>query len=53
MRITTSSFFFEEVGLNLSIFYGLLWIHVLVAELLKKTFGIVNEDGQSHYMRHQ
>ena len=44
--------FFEEAGVSLSIFYGLLWRHVLVVELLKKKFNITNESAQKDYTRH-
>lgn len=44
--------FFEEAGVNLSMFYSLLWRHVLVVELLKKKFKIRNEEGQKTYMQH-
>ena len=43
--------FFEAAGVNLSIFYSLLWRHILVVELLKKKFNIVNEDAHKDYMR--
>jgi hypothetical protein len=43
--------FFEEAGVNLSIFYGLLWKHVLVVELLKSKFNITNENSQKDYAR--
>jgi hypothetical protein len=42
--------FFEEAGVNLAVFYGLLWKHVLVVELLKKKFNITNEKAQKTYM---
>lgn len=44
--------FFEESGVNLSIFYGLLWKHILVVELLKQKFNIKDETSQKNYMRH-
>ena len=44
--------FFEEAGVNLSVFYGLLWRHVLVVELLKEKFKITNENAQKDYTRH-
>lgn len=44
--------FFEEAGVNLSVFYGLLWKHVLVVELLKAKFNITNENAQKDYTRH-
>lgn len=44
--------FFEEAGVNLSIFYSLLWKHILVVELLKKKFNIKDEASQKNYMRH-
>lgn len=46
--------FFENAGVNLSVFYGLLWKHILVVELLKSKFNIVDESGQrafSNYIR--
>lgn len=36
--------FYEQVGVNLSAFYVLLWKHLLVVELLKKKFNILTED---------
>lgn len=42
--------YFDSQGLNLSLFYGLLWKHILVVELLKAKFGITNEDSQKAYM---
>jgi hypothetical protein len=44
--------FFEEAGVNLSIFYGLLWKHIFVVELLKNKFDIKNADSQKNYSRH-
>ena len=44
--------FFEEAGVSLSIFYGLLWRHILVVELLKEKFNITNENAQKDYTRH-
>ncbi len=41
--------FFETAGVNLSAFYGLLWRHILVVELLKKKYNIVNEESHRHY----
>lgn len=38
--------FFEDAGVNLSPFYGLLWKHIIVVELLKAKFQIRNEDSQ-------
>lgn len=43
--------FFENAGLNLSPFYGLLWRHVFVVELLKKKYSINSEDSQRDCMR--
>ena len=43
--------FFEEAGVNLSIFYSLLWRHILVVELLKKKFSITNENSHKNYTR--
>jgi len=44
--------FFENLGVNLSAFYGLLWKHIFVVELLKKKFDIKNENSQKNYTRH-
>ena len=44
--------FFEEVGVSLSVFYTLLWRHILVVELLKYKFNITNENAQKDYTRH-
>ncbi|MDO9365719.1 MAG: hypothetical protein Q7T58_05180 [Methylotenera sp.] len=43
--------FFEEAGVNLSPFYVLLWRHLLVVELLKDKFRIVNEDNQRKFIQ--
>ncbi|AKH19216.1 P-loop ATPase, Sll1717 family [Sedimenticola thiotaurini] len=44
--------FFEEAGVSLSVFYALLWRHILVVELLKAKFHITNENAQKDYTRH-
>ncbi|WP_339673940.1 hypothetical protein [uncultured Zhongshania sp.] len=44
--------FFEEAGVSLSVFYALLWRHILVVELLKSKFNITNENAQKDYTRH-
>lgn len=36
--------FFEDAGVNLSPFYGLLWKHIIVVELLKSKYNICTED---------
>lgn len=38
--------FFEEAGVNLSPFYGLLWKHIIVVELLNNKFDMRSEDSQ-------
>lgn len=43
--------FFEEAGVSLSVFYALLWRHILVVELLKYKFNINNENAQKDYTR--
>lgn len=43
--------FFETLGVSLSAFYGLLWRHIFVVELLKKKFNIKNESSQKDYSR--
>lgn len=42
--------FFEEVGVSLTPFYILLWKHILVVELLRAKYRIVNEEGQRETM---
>jgi len=42
--------FFEDAGVNLDLFYNLLWRHIFVVELLKRKFGIVNEDTQRSFL---
>src|SRR5687768_14943055 len=44
--------FFEAAGVNLSPFYILLWKHLLVVELLKSRFNIVNETSHRSFMTH-
>ncbi|GGP24833.1 P-loop ATPase, Sll1717 family [Silvimonas amylolytica] len=36
--------FFEDLGVKLDLFYGLLWKHVLVVELLKHKFSLNTEE---------
>ena len=43
--------FYEEAGVNLAPFYVLLWKHLLVVELLKKRFNIVNETTHRDFMQ--
>lgn len=42
--------FFEAAGVSLSPFYILLWKHLLVVELLKTKFDIVNETSHKSFM---
>lgn len=42
--------FFEDAGVNLAPFYGLLWKHIFVVELLKSKFDIRTEDSQRDCM---
>lgn len=42
--------FFEAAGVNLTPFYILLWKHLLVVELLKAKFNIVNESSHKEFM---
>lgn len=44
--------FFEALGVNLSAFYGLLWKHIFVVELLRKKFNIKDENSQKNYSRY-
>ena len=43
--------FFEDAGVNLSPFYGLLWKHIIVVELLKAKYKIRTENSQRDCMR--
>ena len=42
--------FFEAAGVNLDLFYQLLWKHVLAVELLKNRFNINNEDQKKGFL---
>ena len=44
--------FFEAAGVSLAPFYGLLWRHLLVVELLKLKFNIRDEASQANYTRY-
>lgn len=44
--------FFETVGVHLEPFYKLLWQHIFTVELLKKKFGIANEQKQSAFVQY-
>jgi len=41
--------FFSEAGVNLNIFYRLLWRHVFVVEILKERFGIDSEKQKQNF----
>lgn len=43
--------FFEEAGVNLTPFYGLLWKHLLVVELIKEKYQIKDEDSYKKFVR--
>ncbi len=42
--------FFEELGVNLDIFYSLLWQHTLAVELIKHKYNIDCEQAKSNFM---
>ncbi len=42
--------FFESAGVNLDLFYQLLWKHVLAVELLKHKFKLNNEDQKQSFL---
>lgn len=42
--------FFSEAGVNLNLFYRLLWRHVFVVEILKERFGIENEQRKQNFL---
>lgn len=41
--------FFSEAGINLNLFYRLLWRHVFVVEILKERFGIDSEQRKQSF----
>jgi hypothetical protein len=42
--------FFAEAGVNLNLFYRLLWRHVFVVEILKERFGIDSEHQKQSFL---
>lgn len=42
--------FFAEIGINLTLFYRLLWRHVFVVEILKERFGIIDEQRKHNFL---
>jgi hypothetical protein len=42
--------FFSEAGVNLNLFYRLLWRHVFVVEVLKERFGIDSEHQKQSFL---
>jgi hypothetical protein len=42
--------FFESAGVNLDLFYQLLWRHVLTVELLKRKYKINNEEQKKSFL---
>jgi hypothetical protein len=42
--------FFEEAGVQLDIFFTLLWRHIITVELLKLRYRITNSDGQTNFL---
>jgi hypothetical protein len=42
--------FFSEAGINLNLFYRLLWRHVFVVEILKERFGIDTEKRKQNFL---
>ena len=43
--------FFTEIGVNLDIFYKLLWRHIFTVEILKKHFQIVDEQAKVSFVK--
>lgn len=43
--------FFAEIGVNLDIFYRLLWRHVFAVELIKTHYHIVDEKSSANFWR--
>ena len=42
--------FFEEAGVQLDLFYKLLWTHVITVELIQRKFDIYNESKKRDFM---
>ena len=42
--------FFEEIGVNLDIFYNLLWQHTLAVELIKNKYNIDSNQAKSNFL---
>ncbi|MCC8363611.1 hypothetical protein LK996_11080 [Lysobacter sp. A6] len=42
--------FFEDAGVNLNLFYRLLWRHVLVTELIKRRYNLNDQNGLSRWL---
>jgi hypothetical protein len=42
--------FFRQVGVDLGLFYRLLWRHVFTVELLKRRYNIVNESTRDNFL---
>lgn len=42
--------FITELGVNLDLFYRLLWRHVFVVELIRENYNIINKDTWSRYI---
>ncbi len=44
--------FVSEMGVNLNLFYKLLWRHVFVVEILKERFGITDEVKKKNFLQY-
>lgn len=42
--------FFEDAGVNLNLFYRLLWRHVLVTELIKRRYNLNDQNGLTRWL---
>lgn len=42
--------FFEDAGVNLNLFYRLLWRHVLVTELIKRRYNLSDQNGLTRWL---
>jgi hypothetical protein len=42
--------FFSEAGVNLNLFYRLLWRHVFCVEILRERYGLTNENKQESFL---
>jgi len=47
----TSLKFFTDLGVNLDLFYRLLWKHIFVVEIIKSNYNIINEQTRDNFLQ--